>query len=122
MKLNASGISGAFGVFPIFNNLVSRKRQERNIHLNLYVIQFYVGIVCHLVKQSAKGARLFFFFFACLFVFRYGASYLSDPVTAIHAGSFFIVNCELILQISKSDLLLTFGEITWPITNDSSYN
>ncbi len=38
------------------NNLVSRKRQvlERNVHLNLYVIQFYVVIVRHFVKQSAK--------------------------------------------------------------------
>ncbi len=50
-------ILGSFGVFPIFNNVVFRKRQvlEENIHLNLYVIQFYVGIVCHLVKQSIKA-------------------------------------------------------------------
>ena len=40
----------SFGAFPIFNNL-SPKQQvlERNIHLNLYVIQFYVVIVWHLV-------------------------------------------------------------------------
>ncbi len=38
---------GSFGVFPIFKNLVPRKRQvlEWKIHLDLYVIQFYVVIV-----------------------------------------------------------------------------
>ena len=53
-------ILGSFGVFPIFNNLVFRKRQvlERNIHN--YVIQFYVVIVCHLVKQSKKAPGLDF--------------------------------------------------------------
>ncbi len=53
-------ILGSFGVFPIFNYLVYRKRQvlERNINLNLSVIQFYVEIVCHLVKQSAKAPGL----------------------------------------------------------------
>ncbi len=48
------------------NNLfVSRKWQdlERNIHLNLYVIQFYVVIFCHLVKQSAKTTGLLVVFY-----------------------------------------------------------
>ncbi len=50
-------ILGSSGAFPIFINLVSRKRQvlERNVHLNLDVIQFYVVIVCYLVKQSVKA-------------------------------------------------------------------
>ncbi len=64
MKLNGSGNSGwSFGVFPIFNNLVSRKRQvlERNIHLNLCVSQSYVVIVCHLVKQSAKAMDFLYY-------------------------------------------------------------
>ncbi len=30
------------------------------IHIDLYVIQFYVVIVFHLVKQSAKPLALFF--------------------------------------------------------------
>ncbi len=53
-------IPGPFGVFPIFNNRVSRKRQvlEQNIHLYLYVIQFYVVIVFHLEKQSVKAHGL----------------------------------------------------------------
>ncbi len=44
---------GSFDAFPIFDNLVSRKRQvlEPNLHLNLYVIQFYVAIVGHLVAD-----------------------------------------------------------------------
>ncbi len=33
---------------------VSETAGLRAKHLNLYVIQFYVVIVCHLVKQSAK--------------------------------------------------------------------
>ncbi len=59
-------ILGSFGVFPIFKNLVPRKRQvlERKIHLYLYVIQFYVVIVFHLVKQSAKPLVFLFFFFS----------------------------------------------------------
>ena len=53
-------ILGSIGVFPIFNNLVSRKQQvlERKMHPNLYVIQFYVVVVCHLVKQSVKAPGL----------------------------------------------------------------
>ncbi len=49
-------IPGSFGAFPIISNLVSRKRQVlgRHVHLNLYVIQFYVVFVCHLVKQIVK--------------------------------------------------------------------
>ncbi len=60
-------IPGPFGVFPIFNNLVSRKWQvlERNIHLNLYVIKFYVVIVCHLDKQTVKAPGLLVLFFFC---------------------------------------------------------
>ncbi len=56
---------GSFGVFLIFNNLVSRKRQvlERNIHVNLSVIQFCVIIVCHLVKQNIKAPGLLVFAF-----------------------------------------------------------
>ncbi len=63
VKLSASGNSGGSSrVFLMFNNLVSRKRQvlEWNVHLNLYVIQFYVVIVCHLVKQSAKPLGFLF--------------------------------------------------------------
>ncbi len=67
-------IPGSFGVFPIFNNLVSRKWQvlERNIHFNLYAIQFYVVIVCHLVKQSAKPLGFLFIF--SIFTFRIATS------------------------------------------------
>ncbi len=57
-------ILGSFGVFPIFKNLaiVPRKRQvlEWKIHLDLYVIQFYVVIVFQLVKQSAKPLGFLF--------------------------------------------------------------
>ncbi len=54
-QLSSWGL-GSFGAFPIFDNLVSRKRQvlERNIHLNLYVIQFYLITVRHLVKQLER--------------------------------------------------------------------
>ena len=65
-------ILGTFGVFLIFIKLVSQKRQvlERNIYLNLSVIQFYVVIVCHLVKQSAKAPGLLFCFSkVCIFYF-----------------------------------------------------
>ena len=60
LQLNASGHLGSFDAFPIFNNLVSWKQQflERKIHQNLYVIQFYVVIVCHFVKQSVKAPGL----------------------------------------------------------------
>ncbi len=40
--------------------LVKRQVLERNMHLNLSVIQFYVVIVCHLVKQSAKPLGFLF--------------------------------------------------------------
>ncbi len=55
-------ILGSFGVFPRFKNLVSRKRQvlEWQKHLDLYIIQFYVVIVFHLVKQSAKPLGFLF--------------------------------------------------------------
>ncbi len=47
----------------LFHNLVSRKRQflECNLHQNPYVIQYYVIIVWHLVKQSAKTPGLLVF-------------------------------------------------------------
>ncbi len=53
----------SFCVFPIFNNLVSRKWQllEWNIYLNLYIIQFYVVIVWHLEKQIVKAPGLLVF-------------------------------------------------------------
>ena len=45
VKLNASGNSRVIRCISDFNNLLSRKRQvlERNIQLNLYVIQFFCG-------------------------------------------------------------------------------
>ncbi len=45
--------SDEYFVFSIFKNLVPRKRRvlEWKIHLDLYVIQFYVVIVFHLVKH-----------------------------------------------------------------------
>ena len=53
-------ILGPFDAYPIFSNLVSRKRKvlEPHVHLNLYVIQFYVVIVCHLVKHSVRAPGL----------------------------------------------------------------
>ncbi len=58
VKLNDSSKSRAFGIFSIVNNLLSRKWQvlERNMHLNLYVIQFYMVIVCHLDKHMRVKA------------------------------------------------------------------
>ncbi len=55
-------ILGSFGVFPIFKNLVRRKQQvlQWKIHLEVYVIQFYVVIVYHLDKQSAKPLGFLF--------------------------------------------------------------
>ncbi len=52
-----SGVGG----FPIFSNLVSRKQQvsDQDVNLNFYVIQFYVVIVCYLVKSLG---RIFFSF------------------------------------------------------------
>ncbi len=43
-----------------FSTTLYQKRQvlERNIHLNLYVIQFIVVIVRHLIKQSVKAPGL----------------------------------------------------------------
>ncbi len=56
VKLNASGNSGVIRCISHFQNLVSQKRQilEWKIHLDLCVIQFYVVIVFHVVKQSAS--------------------------------------------------------------------
>ncbi len=58
-------ILGSFGVLLIFKNLVSWKRQvlEWKIHLDFYVIQFYVVIVFHHVKQSAKPLGFLFNFY-----------------------------------------------------------
>ncbi len=56
---------------------MSRKRQvlERKIHLYLYVIQFYVVIVFHLVKQSAKPLVFLFFFFSSAWLWRQSSWY-----------------------------------------------
>ncbi len=82
-------ILGSFGVFLNLNYVVSGKWQvlERNIHLNLYVIQFYVVILCDLLTQSNKGpARLvlnYFFFIVLLdkclmYQLRRSLKYLSN--------------------------------------------
>ncbi len=49
-----------FGVFPIFNNLVSQKMAglRAKYKLNLCVIQFDVVIVCDLDKHSVKAPGL----------------------------------------------------------------
>ncbi len=74
-------IPAPFGVFPIFNNLMSGHWQvlERNIHLNLNVNQFYEVIVCHLHRQSAKASGLsfiFFFFFLFFLNFKFLIFYI----------------------------------------------
>ncbi len=48
-------ILGSFGAFPIFLKTLYLENGWRYIYLNLYVIQFYVVIVCHLDKQSVKA-------------------------------------------------------------------
>ncbi len=59
-------ILGSFGVFSIFNSLVSRNWQvlERKKLVNLYVVQFDVVIVGHLVNRSVKAPGLLVFFTA----------------------------------------------------------
>ncbi len=57
-------ILGSFGVFLIFKNLVSRKRQGfrvKDISRSL-CYPVYVVIVFHLVNQSAKPLGFLFFF------------------------------------------------------------
>ncbi len=60
MKLNASGNSGVVRWDSDFQQSCISKTcglRTKHIHLNLYIIQFYVVIVCHLVK-SAKTPGL----------------------------------------------------------------
>ncbi len=84
-------ILGSFGVFPIFNNLISRKQQvlERKLYLNLYVMQFYVVIICHLVMTS-RASKPLGFFLPLQMVFSY---YLLVPVEIILHDVYFLYSC-----------------------------
>ena len=91
---------GQFGVFLIFKNLVPRTRQvlEWKIHLDLYVIQFYVVTVFHLVKQSTKplGFLLIFFW-------------------VVLTNYNFCCNGQLIPRYGRIFKIAIFGQETWPL-------
>ncbi len=59
-QLSGEGQSEVIRCIAIFGSLWPRKRQafELNQHLNLYVIQFNVAIVWHLLKMLAKASGL----------------------------------------------------------------